>query len=996
MAHLLRGKQAGIQNDLSMGITPDLFVIDDINRYGINSQASVLAYDPVQSLLAVGTNDTKFGVGQIYVFGQKRVSVVFNLQRKASVKILQFCADKLLCIDSRHDLSIYSLETKRLISSYSLPGTVTSMCSDPTLDYVLLGMQTGDVLAYDLDREGMAPFKLPSFWTEQNPKVRVTPIISLSLHPRDIGSLLIGYAEGACIYSFKQNKPLRFFQYEVPRNAPGGDSDPTSMNVVRHPRLTQAVWHPTGTFIMTGHDDSSIVFWDAKDGRILMARTLEDTNINKPGSAAYNPGKQSFAVKEPLFRMAWCPNQDPEDTCILIAGGASTASPSKGLTLFEMGRTPVYATSSWQVFSQYFDSPKRQRMLPTPPGAEVIDFCLLPRSSPHFGGTQDPIAILALLSSGEIISLSFPSGFPITPTNQLHISLTFVHPFISSINLATVERAKWLGLTEKRTQGPLLLKGGHEISRPMKRFEGRNIVQTAHADGTIRLWDAGHGDEIENEDLIQANVGRALGRLDGLDVTKMSFAGASGELAAGTRNGEMVLFRWGHNRNAGKEPGGSGMNKPQALTDITSRTDPSLSDGLLPFTLLDMQNGPCSALKVSDVGFVAVGFDGGSLVVIDLRGPAIIYNSSVQDFIKQDKKGSFRRHSDQAQPRGDYPTTIEFSVMMVDGDSYSSILLHVGTSGGHLATFKILPEAGGRHGVHFAGSVSLDSRIIHIAPINADSGQPAKATQQAVASLRNGLKINGAILAVSETSARLFKPASHKGASKGWDNAACQSAAVSRSEDRGGYALICLFSDGSARAYSIPALKEIGRADVSKVLDPRRLSDAIITCSGDILGWTGPSEVALLNVWGTGLIINRSKDVLFNPDLPIPPRPTISNFQWVSGTQYVTPMDMDLLIGGPDRPPSKRMMDQARSDQVQAKQQARAGGGPAAAQGQQEGYWDYMQRQMAERTEKLNLMGDSVDKLGEASAGWADAAGKFVQQQKKNMIMGAVKGRFGL
>jgi hypothetical protein len=30
MAHLLRGKQAGVQNDLSAGLGPDLFVIDDV------------------------------------------------------------------------------------------------------------------------------------------------------------------------------------------------------------------------------------------------------------------------------------------------------------------------------------------------------------------------------------------------------------------------------------------------------------------------------------------------------------------------------------------------------------------------------------------------------------------------------------------------------------------------------------------------------------------------------------------------------------------------------------------------------------------------------------------------------------------------------------------------------------------------------------------------------------------------------------------------------
>jgi len=30
MAHLLRGKQAGVQSDLSAGITPDRLAIDDV------------------------------------------------------------------------------------------------------------------------------------------------------------------------------------------------------------------------------------------------------------------------------------------------------------------------------------------------------------------------------------------------------------------------------------------------------------------------------------------------------------------------------------------------------------------------------------------------------------------------------------------------------------------------------------------------------------------------------------------------------------------------------------------------------------------------------------------------------------------------------------------------------------------------------------------------------------------------------------------------------
>lgn len=162
MAHFLRGKQAGIQNDFSAGLVSELFVTDDVllpkllapkrtdqvfqlqlARFGISSKIGALAYDPVQSLLAVGTHDVPYGPSQIYVFGQKRVNVTFTTTRKASIKTLQFCADKIIGVDSKNDLSIFSLETKRMIASYAPPGLITAMVTDPTLDYALIGLQNG-------------------------------------------------------------------------------------------------------------------------------------------------------------------------------------------------------------------------------------------------------------------------------------------------------------------------------------------------------------------------------------------------------------------------------------------------------------------------------------------------------------------------------------------------------------------------------------------------------------------------------------------------------------------------------------------------------------------------------------------------------------------------------------------------------------------------------------------------------------------------------------
>lgn len=993
MAHLLRGKQAGIANDLSAGLTPDLFVLDVLARYGVNSQLSTLAYDPVQSLLAVGTRETKFGPGQVYIYGRNRIAVTLpSPARGASIRTLQFCADKLVCLDSKHDVAVYSLELKRLLASYSPPGVVTVLCTDPTLDYALLGMQSGDVIAYDLDREVLTPFKIPNLWVGLDPRARIAPVVSLQLHPRDVGTLLIGYAQGAVIYSFKLAKVLRYFNYEIPRGAPGGDGVPTQASATRRPRLTQATWHPTGTFIMTGYEDSSIVFWDVnRDGRMLVARTRTDVDIATPGTATgvMADSNASVGVKEPIFKLTWCANgQDPDDTGILIAGGASTQTLTKGLCFLELGRTPVYATSSWEVLANHFRDPKRQRILPTPPGAEVIDFCLIPRISPHYGGAHDPIAVLALLSSGELLSLSFPSGMPITPTNQLHPSLTFVTPFMKRIEVAAVDRERWLGMTETRAQGPAMLKGGSEASMPVRKSERRSIIRTSHADGTIRLWDVGHGDEIENGKLLQVDVARAAGRFDNIDITMTSLAASTGELAVGLRSGELVVFRWGRNRYAGREPPASKTNEAGQLTRVTERVEPSLTEGLVPLTLLDQQNGPVTAVKMSDVGFVATGFEGGNIAVIDLRGPAIIHNASVADCQRSEKGGSLRRRGESGSSKPEWATQIEFSVMTLDREEWSSILLHVGTNLGNVATFKVVPDPSGRYSVQYAGSLHLDNKIAHLFPIHADTGRSAHATQTALASLGTGVKTSGAIVAVTPTGIHIFRPASNKGAHKSFDGYFCDAAGMVRYEDQG-YALLTLAGDGNARAYSLPALREIATVPVGGVLDIRRFDDARITPSGHIIGFTGPSELALLNIFGTGLPSSRSLDRLFNPEALIPPRPTISAIQWVTGTQYITPADLDLLIGGPDRPPSKRMIAQAKSDEASRLSAGRAAASSSTTAGQQdEGYWAYMQRQVQERTERLGLVGDSMDNLEQSSANWLEDVNKFVGKQKRAAATG--------
>jgi len=444
------------------------------------------------------------------------------------------------------------------------------------------------------------------------------------------------------------------------------------------------------------------------------------------------------------------------------------------------------------------------------------------------------------------------------------------------------------------------------------------------------------------------------------------------------------------------------------LTSIVDRMEPSLTEGLCPFTLLDQKDGPVTAVCMSAIGFAAAAFEGGTLVIIDLRGPAIIFKASVQDFTKEQKSGFLRRgNSDNSKP--DWVTQLQFSIMMLDGEDYSSILLHAGTNLGHLASFKILPEPSGRYQAQFAGSVSLDStRVMYIAPINAELGRPlASATQTALGGLSSGIRINGALLVVTPTGAHVFRPATAKGAHRGFDSYFCDSAGIVQYQDQS-YALLGLFGDGKARAYAIPSLREITTLDLTTLgsntvgspgLDVRRFDSAAIASTGYIMAFTGPSNVALFSIFGTGETLARRQDLLFNPEFVIPPRPTISAVAWVTGTQYITPLDMDILIGGPDRPPSKRMIAQARSEEEQRRQSIRAGssaGGPSAAQQPDEGYWAYMQRQIQERTEKLGLAGDRVDDLEQNSSQWLADVNKFVGRQKRAAATGLIRAKFGI
>lgn len=302
----------------------------------------------------------------------------------------------------------------------------------------------------------------------------------------------------------------------------------------------------------------------------------------------------------------------------------------------------------------------------------------------------------------------------------------------------------------------------------------------------------------------------------------------------------------------------------------------------------------------------------------------------------------------------------------------------------------------------YAGSNQLDeSPILSLTPLNSDSGRRSWATPQAVASLREGIKTPGVVLAVSRNEARIFKPPQARGAHKSWsDESSCHAACVTELEGYG-ICLTLVIDPGNVVSYSLPGLKLIGvQLSLCQVFDKERMAASRVLESGHILGWTGEHEIGLLYQWGKGVqpdTATTPSDTLYNPDTPPLPRPTISNLQWLAGTQHVSIADLDLLIGSPDRPMSKKQQQALRtaaSAEREAARQRATGTEGSSSGGGGEGVFANMARNMRERTEKLTFTTDTMERLEESSASFAEDVSKFVSQQKRKALLGGITGKW--
>ncbi|KAK9453181.1 lethal giant larvae like, C-terminal-domain-containing protein [Dipodascopsis uninucleata] len=895
--------------DLSAGLTPEVFGIEDLGRFGINGGISALAYDPVQSLLAAGTDS-----GRAYVFGQPGVEVEFDICPGRSIIYLRIVRSMyMIVVDGNNTITVVSFDTKEVVSTFTPSSPITAIETDAALDWLFVGLESGLVIVFDVDRGIKAPFRISNLQKLAFPRASISPVVFIALHPRSYNLILIGYESSAIVYSMVDDKIIHALQYELPPGAPGGDLQPSNLRIPRYPKLCTGAWHPNGHHIVTAYEDGSFVFWDAKQGVLLQARTIEDTEINKPRRSSVSMGPSMHVgsvLREPIFKLAWCCTQDPEDTSLIVAGGGSADMPLRGLTYMDFGPTPTVQITSYQYMGDHYAAPRRQRIYPIPAYADPVDFIMIPSSSPYYGGNHNPKALIAILSSGELYTIDYPSGAGLPVASMFPPSLCWIQPRVTILSTTAVKRNQWTGMmSSRRTVAPLLI-GGSPAKKSLRQYDTRNILVTGHADGSVHLWDASHG-EIEDSQILDVSIAEALDRADDVRVDAISFAGQRGEIAVASVTGEVVLFKFGRNNLLSKDGLSEQLNTLKlndgrpVIQNILSRANPNIKDGFLPYFLLNIDKGPVTSLKTSEIGFLAIGYQFGSLAVVETQSSKIIYVEDINN-ISMDSKKTSVRSGDRLSHSGtafEVPLSLEFSIMSFEDDNFSSIILSVGTSFGRVLFFRIVPTRDGHHTAQLVSIFSMKSKIIATIPFDTTYGLSAVASPTILQQLPQGVVISGAIIVVTPEEARVIKPPKAKIASKSFEDKII-SAGVSYLRQGDTLVLVCLTESGYIRVFSLPYLKEMQSLSVQRLHHMQFAPKSIISLNGDVVLGMGKYEAALLNIWGKGVALKslgrsgkeiQKQDALYDALKPFPPRPQISTIQWVGGTKYVTQEDLDLL-----------------------------------------------------------------------------------------------------
>ncbi|XP_029982044.1 syntaxin-binding protein 5 isoform X9 [Sphaeramia orbicularis] len=413
-------------------------------RHGFPYQPSSMAFDPVQKILAVGTQ-----TGALRLFGRAGVECYCQHESGAAVIQLQFLINEGALVSALADDSIHLWNLRQkipaILHSLKFSRERITYCHLPFQSkWLYIGTERGNIHIVNVESFTLSGYVI--MWNkaiELSTKTHPGPVVHISDNPMDEGKLLIGFECGVVVlWDLKSKKADYRYNYDE--------------------AIHSVAWHHEGKQFVCSHSDGTLTTWNvrapAKPAQIITPHGKQPKDGKKP-----EPCKPILKVEYKTTRAG--------DPFMVLSGGLSYDTVGRRACL-----TVMHGKSTAVLEMDY----------------PIVDFLTL-CETPYPNDFQEPYAVVVLLEKdlvvidlGQIGYPIFENPYPLT----VHESPVTCCEYFADCPAELIPALYSVGSRQKRqgySKKEWPISGGNWGQGAQSYPE---IIITGHADGSIKFWDA--------------------------------------------------------------------------------------------------------------------------------------------------------------------------------------------------------------------------------------------------------------------------------------------------------------------------------------------------------------------------------------------------------------------------------------------------------------------------------------------------------------------------
>ncbi|XP_071380543.1 syntaxin-binding protein 5 isoform X4 [Centroberyx affinis] len=413
-------------------------------RHGFPHQPSSMAFDPVQKILAVGTQS-----GALRLFGRAGVECYCQHESGAAVIQLQFLINEGALVSALADDSIHLWNLRQklpaILHSLKFNRERITYCHLPFQSkWLYIGTERGNIHIVNVESFTLSGYVI--MWNkaiELSTKTHPGPVVHISDNPMDEGKLLIGFECGIVVlWDLKCKKADYRYNYDE--------------------AIHSVAWHHEGKQFVCSHSDGTLTTWNvrapAKPAQTITPHGKQPKDGKKP-----EPCKPILKVEYKTTRAG--------DPFMVLSGGLSYDTVGRRACL-----TVMHGKSTAVLEMDY----------------PIVDFLTL-CETPYPNDFQEPYAVVVLLEKdlvvidlGQIGYPIFENPYPLT----IHESPVTCCEYFADCPAELIPALYSVGSRQKRqgySKKEWPISGGNWGQGTQSYPE---IIITGHADGSIKFWDA--------------------------------------------------------------------------------------------------------------------------------------------------------------------------------------------------------------------------------------------------------------------------------------------------------------------------------------------------------------------------------------------------------------------------------------------------------------------------------------------------------------------------